>query len=343
MNNTFSLSSLFPHTWFRIATSAELPAGKVLPLRYFGQDLVLFRTESGKACLLNAHCPHLGAHLGYGGTIQGEQIRCPYHGWLWCSNGGCADVPYTDKQPPKVKIRSWPVQEINGVILTYYHPNGKAPDWQIPALPEYHDRHWTPLRPVKRWKIRARLQDYMENSIDVAHLTNLHSQTFASANSDRLEIDGPILTHHMLQSYNLSTLFAGKILKEANGEVTTTYYGPAYDVSYYWTFGSIKLGMINIFTGTPIDHEYLDIQIFYSVKKSLITPFNWFLTNMVKQDIINTFEQDLPILENKILIENPPLYKEDGPLKQCRQWLKQFHAESFDLAESNQFKTLSSN
>src|SRR5437660_599117 len=57
----------FPSGWFRVATSADVSRGAVKPLRYFGKDLVVSRGEDGKAHVLDAHCPHMGAHLGYGG------------------------------------------------------------------------------------------------------------------------------------------------------------------------------------------------------------------------------------------------------------------------------------
>ena len=317
--------STFPNSWFRIATSEELPTRGVLPLRYFDRDFVLFRTEEGTPCLLDAHCPHMGANLSFGGSIEGNTIRCPYHGWKWNSEGCCVEIPYADKLPSKAQIPSWPVREINGLILMYYHNQGKLPDWEVPELPEYTSKNWTPLRSVRRWKVRAKLQDYMENSVDVAHLYNLHSQTFKAAKSNRVEIDGPRLTHHMIQEYNVSTLVTGLLIKEANGEVTTTYYGPAYDISYYQTKGKVQLQFLTIFTGTPLDQDYLDIEIYYSVKKVLPPPLNLILDGLVKQDVIATFEQDLPILENKTDLTNPLLYEGDGPLKKCWQWMPQFY------------------
>jgi hypothetical protein len=59
----------YPRGWFVIQFSDELGRGDVKPLRYFGKDLVLFRTESGKPAILDAYCPHLGAHLGHGGKV----------------------------------------------------------------------------------------------------------------------------------------------------------------------------------------------------------------------------------------------------------------------------------
>jgi phenylpropionate dioxygenase-like ring-hydroxylating dioxygenase large terminal subunit len=64
-----------PEGWFRVAWSRALSPGKVLPLRWFGLDLVLFRGTSGRAYLLDAHCPHLGAHLGRGGSVVEDSHR----------------------------------------------------------------------------------------------------------------------------------------------------------------------------------------------------------------------------------------------------------------------------
>ena len=42
----------------------ELAAGQVKPLHYFDRELVLWRDASGAPHLMDAHCPHLSAHLG---------------------------------------------------------------------------------------------------------------------------------------------------------------------------------------------------------------------------------------------------------------------------------------
>ena len=313
----------FPNSWFRIATSQELSANKVIPLRYFERDLVLFRTETGTPCVLDAHCPHLGAHLGYGGSVKGNAIRCPYHGWLWDERGHCIDIPYSDRRSA-AKITSYPAIEINGLILMYYHNEGKLPTWEIPHLAECDSPKWTPLRFVHRWQARTDLQNYLDNSVDVAHLSQVHGQTFAAAQSNLVEIEGPVFTHRMAQKYNLSSLASGGLISE-DGSATTTYYGPGYDVSLYRTKGRFNLELLQIFTGTPIDRQYLDIQIFLSVKKVLPMPFNRLLTAMFVKDTVDTFQQDIPILENKVYQSNPLLLKEDGPIAQSRRWVRQFY------------------
>jgi hypothetical protein len=65
----------FPTGWFRVAASQDLGRCDVRALQYFGQDLVLYRGEDGVPRLLDAYCPHLGAHLGLGRPSPGYDVR----------------------------------------------------------------------------------------------------------------------------------------------------------------------------------------------------------------------------------------------------------------------------
>ena len=134
----------FPRSWYLVAWSDELPPGAVLPLTYFGRELVLFRTAEaegqgqgrGRAVVLDAYCPHLGAHLGHGGVVCGETLQCPFHGWRFDAAGQCVKVPHAGRVPPLAETRAWPVHETNGMILVYYDPEGAAPGWTVPEIPE---------------------------------------------------------------------------------------------------------------------------------------------------------------------------------------------------------------
>ena len=53
-----------PMGWFQVLYSHELAIGDAIPVEYFGQELVVFRTEAGEAKVVDAFCPHMGAHLG---------------------------------------------------------------------------------------------------------------------------------------------------------------------------------------------------------------------------------------------------------------------------------------
>jgi nitrite reductase/ring-hydroxylating ferredoxin subunit len=85
--------------WFMVGWSPELPVGEVRPLRYFGEDLVAYRDESGELHVLEGHCKHLGAHVGHGGTVVGDCVQCPFHGWRWGPDGTNRYIPYQPERP----------------------------------------------------------------------------------------------------------------------------------------------------------------------------------------------------------------------------------------------------
>src|SRR5438874_10167464 len=97
----------YPTGWFQIAWADELGPGQVRPLRYFGRDLVLFRTTSGSYRVLDAHCQHMGAHLGHGGTVEAECIVCPYHGWSWDGDGRNTMVPSVGEPTDRRRMGTW--------------------------------------------------------------------------------------------------------------------------------------------------------------------------------------------------------------------------------------------
>jgi nitrite reductase/ring-hydroxylating ferredoxin subunit len=106
----------YPNGWFQVAYSDELTNGGVLPIEYFGKHAVLFRTEDGTPALLDAFCPHLGAHLGHGGKVKGGCIECPFHAWRYDTAGTCVEVPYAPKAPTRAKVKPWTMVERNGLI-----------------------------------------------------------------------------------------------------------------------------------------------------------------------------------------------------------------------------------
>jgi phenylpropionate dioxygenase-like ring-hydroxylating dioxygenase large terminal subunit len=70
---------------------------KIFRVLMEGLNLVVWRGVSGKSYVADAYCPHLGAHLGVGGEVAGECIKCPFHGWAFeGKDGKCVDIPYSD-------------------------------------------------------------------------------------------------------------------------------------------------------------------------------------------------------------------------------------------------------
>ena len=124
-----------PNGWFVVAMSDDLDPGEVRSLHYFGRDLVLYRTDDGEPRLVDAYCPHLGAHLGVGGKVEGDCIRCPFHGWTFDGDSGaCVEIPYGggERIPAKARVRAYPTIERGGAIWAWHHLTEGEPFFELP-------------------------------------------------------------------------------------------------------------------------------------------------------------------------------------------------------------------
>lgn len=169
---------VFPTGWFQIGYSAELAPGDVRPVRYFERDLVLFRSQSGEVALLDAYCPHLGAHLGHGGKVKGDCLECPFHGWLFNTDGSLHQIPYAPEEKRRVGLTRWHTREIQGLILVWYDSFGREPFWEWPGIPEFGDEiNNYPIYPYGADHIGIRKiipQSPVENTPDYYHFVWVH-------------------------------------------------------------------------------------------------------------------------------------------------------------------------
>ena len=108
-----------PYGWFWVSYSEDLKAGEHRNIECFGQEWVLFRAETGEAGVVDPYCPHLGAHLGHGGKVVGDSLRCPFHHWSYNTKGFCTKIPYAKVMPPITKrqaiLKALPITENNGI------------------------------------------------------------------------------------------------------------------------------------------------------------------------------------------------------------------------------------
>jgi 5,5'-dehydrodivanillate O-demethylase len=121
--------------WHPIAVSTDLEAGRAKPIMLMSEKFTLFRGDTGTAHVLPHHCPHRGTQLSVG-YIEGDNIRCLYHGWAFDGNSGqCVEMPAEDPgQAEKVCIRHYPVQEYLGLIWTYIGEGEVPPFPPIPGF-----------------------------------------------------------------------------------------------------------------------------------------------------------------------------------------------------------------
>jgi len=76
-------------TWQRLDGANNIHADAVSSYNISGEELVAYRDEAGELVVMDAHCPHHGAHLGYESHIEHGCIRCPFHHFYFDSEGRC--------------------------------------------------------------------------------------------------------------------------------------------------------------------------------------------------------------------------------------------------------------
>jgi 5,5'-dehydrodivanillate O-demethylase oxygenase subunit len=144
--------------WQPVHVSDKLPTGKIIPIRILGEDLALYRGESGKAHVITNECPHrlTRLHIGW---IEGETIRCRYHGWRFDESGQCVEQPAEPKPfcDSVRKLASYPTHEAHGLIFAYLG------EGEPPAL-----------RPLSVEMIPCNYFQSAENIMDDVHVNFAH-------------------------------------------------------------------------------------------------------------------------------------------------------------------------
>src|SRR5258708_5584490 len=114
--------------------SVDLKVGRPRPLRIMSEAFTLYRGEGGAAHLVAARCPHRGTQLS-AGRVEGDALRCFYHGWKFESDGRCSEQPADESRfCDKVSIGTWPVKEHLGLIFAFL---GDDEPPELPLYPEF--------------------------------------------------------------------------------------------------------------------------------------------------------------------------------------------------------------
>ena len=306
-----------PNGWFAVAYSDELMACQTLSVHYFARDLVIFRGESGTPHTVDAFCPHLGAHLGHGGVVSGDRIRCPFHSWEWeGKTGECASIPYANRIPPTARIASLPTAERNGFVFAWHHGEGKAPEWDVPDLPEVGDPEWTEYE-THEWRINAHQQELGENAADSAHFKSVHG----TMNVPITESVREGVYRRSLQPVRMKTP-RGIV----DGGIETEVYGMGLAITRFTGIAET----LEVACTTPVDAQSCHVRMGFTQPRSEPPGSSAAMIN----EILRQMNQDIPIWENKRFQARPVLCDEDGPIGEYRQWCKQFYSPAPAISRS---------
>jgi len=175
--------------WYAAAESLELgrepgqaPIGRI----FLGEPVVLYRTADGTPVALEDRCCHRRAPLSKG-KVEGANLRCGYHGFLYDATGKVVWVPGQDKVPPDARVRSYPVLELYGYVWIWM---GEAALADSVAVPDFHwntQPGWTSGGALLH--VECSYLMLVDNLLDLSHVPFLHAATIGSANDTDPDLD----------------------------------------------------------------------------------------------------------------------------------------------------------
>ncbi len=143
--------------WVAIALDACIPNASSHPVFVDDTALAIWRADTGPVRVWADRCPHRGMRLSHG-FVDGDKLRCIYHGWGYDQDGACVSIPaHPDLRPPKtICAATYPAETRFGLVWTNLADNPKA---ALPVLEDTAD--WLPVRSLYSGGTPERLSEIL--------------------------------------------------------------------------------------------------------------------------------------------------------------------------------------
>jgi phenylpropionate dioxygenase-like ring-hydroxylating dioxygenase large terminal subunit len=166
------------NSWYVAAWAREVsrtPLARTL----LEEPVVLYRKGDGTPVALEDRCCHRHLPLSRG-RVEGDDLRCGYHGLRFDAWGKCVEIPGQASIPPQARVRAYPTQERFGWIWAWMGDAAKAdpariPDWWWADHPDWAFSRPDPIH------VRCNYQLISDNVLDVTHLAYVHASSIGAS------------------------------------------------------------------------------------------------------------------------------------------------------------------
>ena len=251
------------NAWYVAAWDHEIAPGRIAARTIVDQPLVLYRTGAGEIVALEDRCCHRFAPLSLG-RLEGDDLRCMYHGLKFAPDGRCIEIPGQPLIPRSACVRRYPARTVGSWVWVWMGDDTAAADpARIPSSVALDD---------PAYRLRAGQLDYAahyllidDNLLDLSHLSFAHEKTlglnmpqWADNRPTMTPIDRGLRVQRWLRNHAPSG-FMKKL-------------GERVDVwnSYDFIFPGVFLQRTVFFP--PGTQDPTDTPLFYRVDEQAVTP-----------------------------------------------------------------------
>ncbi len=178
--------SFVRNAWYVAGWSARF--GRALtPITIMNEDIVIYRTEAGRAVALTDECPHKRLPLSMG-RLKGDAVECGYHGMTFGCDGRCVRIPGQSNLPSSAWVRSYPLHEARGILWIWMGEAEKADPALVFDMAEFEDPRWA-VHYGDALQLESNYLPVADNLCDPAHVSFVHPTTLGNAASEDVPID----------------------------------------------------------------------------------------------------------------------------------------------------------
>jgi 3-ketosteroid 9alpha-monooxygenase subunit A len=326
--------SMKPTGWFQVAWSAEIGIGAVHRMKYFDREMIAWRGQSGRVTVMDAYCEHLGAHLGFGGHVEGDAIACPFHGWQWDHDGRNVCIPYEERPNRGRRMRIHPTVERNESVYIWHDVEGRDPYFAVPdVFADFNDgssaADYYPMLTLYRPALELHPQYVLENGVDFAHFKFVH-QTPIVPLFTRHDFDGPVSYVDFTITFEGDD---GQSIDDVKSGVEAINGGLGAAVTKSW-------GMVDnrtISAITPVDDHTCDVRfmVYIGRRPGDDSPKAQARAESFGQNVIDQFQADIHIWSHQRYSDPPALApSETTGFSAFRKWANQFYPSPVDATLS---------
>ena len=165
--------------WHPIHRGEDLPPGQAKPIEIMSERFTLYRGDSGAPHVVDFRCPHRGTQLS-AGWVEGDSIRCMYHGWCFNAQGQCTEQPAEVKSfAGKIRLRSYPTREYLGLIFAYLG------DDEAPTFPRFRHMEEDGVLEVLSSEVwPCNFFQRIDNNGDTYHVPFVHRGAYSASSEN---------------------------------------------------------------------------------------------------------------------------------------------------------------